>query len=59
MHAGTCATALCLLRSILGNRGHVTTSDSSVQQQLEMHSYLAQIKAAVPALVGDHQVERD
>jgi len=43
MHAGTCATAVCLLRSILGNRGHVTTSDSSVQQ-LEMLlavSYLA------------------
>jgi hypothetical protein len=44
---------LCLLRSILGNRGHVTTSDSSAQQ-LEMPSYLGQIRGAVPALADDH-----
>jgi hypothetical protein len=44
---------LCLLRSILGNRGHVTTSDSSTQQ-LEMPWYLSQIRGAVPALVDDH-----
>jgi hypothetical protein len=44
---------LCLLRSILGNRGHVTTSDSSTQQ-LEMPSYLGQIRGAVPALADDH-----
>ena len=75
MHAGTCATAVSpddeneILFSALADTSRRLTAACMQRSHApctgwrgtrgERLSYLAQIKAAVPALVGDHQVERD